>query len=150
MTLGIMAGSLPTLKPLFNAFLEGARALTTMGRSRGATGKGSKGKTHGTYGTANTVDAEKWRVNAVNAGSMRNLRGSRSDSPNIVNVPYKVEIATQPMERAEKEAWDAERDEDESAGVVRPHYMLGPGGGIVRTREISISEGDWSTVGRAV
>jgi hypothetical protein len=117
MTVGVIAGSLPTLKPLFHRFFETVTAITSGGRTKLATFR----KT-GSLGTGKHDNVEKLRLTS----SMRDLRGTGNTSPSSSISPYRVECSTQPLDRVD------ERSDEESGSRLQPP-------GIVRTREVSVS-----------
>lgn len=127
-TIGIIAASLPTLKPLFNWFLETARSFTTGHRSKNAS-YGVNG-TKNSAGYKNTTDA--WEKNIPMERFTRNDNASSATSTSGKD-PYSVKITG----LAERDAWEATRkDSDESIYPLRPNN--GPGSGILRTKEISV------------
>ncbi|KAJ4363969.1 hypothetical protein N0V83_009423 [Neocucurbitaria cava] len=129
-TVGIIAASLPTLKPLFNWFLETARAITSGGRSKG----GSYRVSGHSRGYQNKTD--QWNKDIP----MDSFPTSKGDSsPTSSKSPYHVRITTQPTGRADKEGWEAQRkDSDESIMPLQPHHALNSNGGIVMTREVTV------------
>lgn len=128
-TVGIIAASLPTLKPLFNWFLETARAITTGSRSKGGSykhgGSNSKGYQNKT---------EQWSKDIA----MDSFPSKGDSSPSSSRGPYHVRITTQPTGLAEKEAWEEHRkDSDESIMPLQAHHALSSNG-IVMTREVKV------------
>lgn len=66
-----------------------------------------------------------------------NKNGSRS-AQKSVDGAYQVNVSTRPTGLADKEAWEAHRNNsDESINPLRPGQDPGSSG-IVRTREVSI------------
>ncbi|CAO2649724.1 Nn.00g010160.m01.CDS01 [Neocucurbitaria sp. VM-36] len=127
-TVGIIAASLPTLKPLFNWFLEAARAMTTGNRSKGA----SYGVSGNSRGYQNKT--EQWNKDIA----MDSFPSKGDSSPTSSKSPYHVRITTQATGRADKEGWEAQRkDSDESIMPLQPHHALNSNG-IVMTREVSV------------
>ncbi|KAF2662041.1 hypothetical protein K491DRAFT_710453 [Lophiostoma macrostomum CBS 122681] len=126
-TVGIIAASLPSLKPLFNWFLETARAITSGGRSKGG----------------------DYRASGYNAGSLGYQKQSDGSNRSIAlqsltnkgASPYNVRVTTAPTGLADKEAWDMvhAKESDESIRPLQyPHAAAGRNG-IVMTREVRIS-----------
>ncbi|EKG13089.1 hypothetical protein MPH_09765 [Macrophomina phaseolina MS6] len=91
--IGIIAGSLPALKPLFNWFLETARAITSSGgrtgarRPSGYNGYGSAG-----FGYLKQPDSSSY--------ALASLSRSRGDAENPKVDPYVAEISVGGHERA--------------------------------------------------
>jgi hypothetical protein len=126
-TVGIVAASLPTLRPMFKEILHSARAFTSSSRSGAGTYKmkGSKSS----LGYFKTKDP--WSTD-VTTESFTSKAGSSPTSKG----PYKVRITTQATELVELETWGV-RDRDDNPYPSQPQHALGLSG-IVRTREISI------------
>lgn len=125
-TVGIVAASLPTLKPIFNWFLETARTFTTGGRSRGGSYKaGSKSR-----GYQNKT--EQWSKNiAMNSYPSKGAESSSTSSQS----PYHVSITGV----ADKEGWEAHRKEsDESIMPLQQTRHTRNPTGIMMTREITV------------
>ncbi|KAF2111020.1 hypothetical protein BDV96DRAFT_500396 [Lophiotrema nucula] len=128
-TIGIIAASLPALKPLFNWFLETARAITSGGRTRGSGYKASG------YKGANSLGYQK---TSETSGSiaLQSLSGKGDPTP---KNPYHVRVTTRPTGLADKEAWDMERAKTSDESIL-PLQHPDPGTtGIVMTREVRIS-----------
>ncbi|KAH7406684.1 hypothetical protein DE146DRAFT_399776 [Phaeosphaeria sp. MPI-PUGE-AT-0046c] len=127
-SIGIIAACLPTLKPLFRGLLDTARAYTSGTRSR--TGRY---RTKGTQGYSKTADG--WSQ-GIGMDSM-NKNSSRSAQKGADGA-YQVNVSTRPTGLADKEAWEAHRNNsDESINPLRPGQDPGSSG-IVRTLEVSV------------
>ena len=127
-TVGIIAASLPSLKPLFNWFLETARAITSGGRSRASEYRAS-GYKAGSLGYQKQSDSSN---RSIALQSLTNNKGAS---------PYNVRITTAPTGLADKEAWDMvhAKESDESIRPLQyPHVAAGRNG-IVMTKEVHIS-----------
>ncbi|KAH7120910.1 hypothetical protein B0J11DRAFT_51864 [Dendryphion nanum] len=107
LTVGIMAASLPTLKPLFNWFLETARAITSGGTRR----SGYKGP--------NSLGYQKTDGQSKSSFKLQSFSSRGDSSP---KGAYNVKISTNPTGLADKEALDALRSKgsDESILLQRP------------------------------
>ena len=124
-TIGIIAASLPALKPFFNWFFETARAFTSAGRTKMGDYKGGSGL----RGYQNTT--EQWGKNI----QMDSLPGNTAVySQTSSNKGYDVQVTGV----ADREGWEAHRKSDESIEPLRqPRHTLAPHG-IVVSREISV------------
>lgn len=130
-TIGIIAASLPTLKPLFNWFLETARAITSGSRTLGGSYKVNGPNTRGGYQNK----TESWNNNSI---AMHSYSGKGEASSTNSDNPYNVKITTQPTGLADKEGWEAQRKgSDESIIPLQPLHPLSAKG-IVRTREVTV------------
>lgn len=129
-TIGIIAASLPSLKPLFNWFLETARALTSASRSRG-TGRASAYKHHNSLGYQDVGDASDKSIN------LQSFSGRGTSSAGGGN-PYNVRVTTSHTGLADKEAWDMvhAKDSDESIRPLQPPVTHS---GIMMTKEVRVS-----------
>ncbi|KAF2032839.1 hypothetical protein EK21DRAFT_59821 [Setomelanomma holmii] len=119
-TVGIVAASLPTLKPLFKGLLESARTFTAGTRASGYKTQRSKSS----LGYTRTNDP--WSKDIT-------MESFSNSSPTSSKGPYHVKISTQPTGILDLES----RNSDEGAHPLQPRHALGPTG-IVRTREISV------------
>ncbi|KAH7355703.1 hypothetical protein BKA66DRAFT_597566 [Pyrenochaeta sp. MPI-SDFR-AT-0127] len=129
-TIGIIAASLPTLKPLFNWCLETAKAITSNSRTIGGSYKVNGPSSRVGYQNK----TESWNHNSIAMDSYHSK--GHSSSPNSES-PYNVRISTQPTGLADKEGWDAQRKgSDESIIPLQPHPLSAKG--IVRTREVRV------------
>lgn len=131
LSIGIIAASLPSLKPLFITLLDGARSFATGGRSK-ATGYSPNGyKGAGSLGYIKQPDSGSKSIALESINSKSNSSGPQS--------PYNVRITTQPTGLAEKDAWEAmeRKPSDESMYPLQPeprdHH------GIVMTKEVRVS-----------
>jgi hypothetical protein len=126
-TIGIIAASLPSLKPLFNWFYESALAFTTrISKNSG------------------------YRTSAYKAGASLGYQKQQSDgsssialhsftNKDVTRDPYNVQVTSVPTGRADKEAWDMmnAKNSDES---IRPLKENVPKqNGILMTKEVRIS-----------
>lgn len=129
-TVGIIAASLPSLKPLFNWFLEAARAITSAGRSRG-TGRASAYKKHNSLGYQDVGDRSD---KSINLQSFTSKGASSASGGN----PYNVRVTTSHTGLADKEAWDMmhAKDSDESIRPLQPPVAHN---GIMMTKEVRVS-----------
>lgn len=128
-TIGIIAASLPSLKPLFITLLDGARSFATSGRSK-ATGYSPNGyKGAGSLGYVKQPDSKSITLESINSKT-------NSSAP---QSPYNVRITTQPTGKAEKDAWEAmeRKPSDESMYPLQPESR--DQRGIVMTREVRVS-----------
>jgi hypothetical protein len=102
MAIGIVAASLPTLKPLFKGVLESAKAISSGRRSRAGPYRIDGSKSSAGY--SKTTDAE------IGLGYLNN------PSTQHVNAP------TRPTGLADKEAWEAahRNDSDEDMSPFEP------------------------------
>ncbi|KAF2274319.1 uncharacterized protein EI97DRAFT_125978 [Westerdykella ornata] len=131
LTVGIIAASLPSLKPLFVSILDTARAITSGGRTK-ATGYGHSGygKGAGSLGYIKQPDASNRSI------AMQSLTSKEDSGP---QSPYKVRITTQPTGLADKEAWDMvhRKASDESMYPLQAEQQ--DPRGIVMTKEVRVS-----------
>src|SRR4051812_19755388 len=88
MSIGIIAASLPTLKPLFKGLLETARAITSGGRTRKGTYRTK------TAGYSKTTDAWSQEI-GLESMSKQSTHGGN--------------VSTRPTGLADREAWEAQR-----------------------------------------
>jgi hypothetical protein len=122
-TVGIIAGSLPTIKPLFNSFLNVAKALTSGTRSKNAS--------YHAKGSRNSTGYRKTKDKSI---PMDSFGTSSSPTSSKAQDAYSVHVTG----LADKEAWEAQRKgSDESNFPLRPAEAL-RSEGIVMTREVSI------------
>lgn len=115
LTIGIVAASLPALKPLFNWFLEGVRAITSGGRTR---------KTNGYKGVSSLGYQKQSEASSRSIG-LHSLGGSKNDT---VKSPYNVQITGV----ADKEAWDmdhAKKSDDSILPLQQPGGAPAPRAG---------------------
>ncbi|KAF2675877.1 hypothetical protein K458DRAFT_482124 [Lentithecium fluviatile CBS 122367] len=130
-TIGIIAASLPSLKPLFNWFLEAARAITSGSRSKG-TGRASAYKNRNSLGYQDVGDRSDKSINLQSFTS-------RGASSNTSGNPYNVRITTSHTGLADKEAWDMvhAKNSDESIRPLQPPVVAH--NGILMTKEVRVS-----------
>lgn len=129
-TIGIIAASLPSLKPLFNWFLDTARAITSGGRSRG-TGKPSG---YGGMGYQDMGDRSNKSI------ALQSLTSGGQSTPGSSKNPYKVQVTTQHTGLADKEAWEMVRAKNSDESILPlQHPEAGPND-IVMTTEVRISK----------
>lgn len=131
-TIGIIAASLPSLKPLFISFLETARAITSGGRSKGSYGPSG-------YKGAASLGYLKQNESAKGSIALQSLTTQGTGTP---KSPYNVRVTTQPTGLADKEAWDMmhAKNSDESIAPLQSPSRLEHGqNGIVMTREVRVS-----------
>ncbi|KAF2263578.1 hypothetical protein CC78DRAFT_568907 [Lojkania enalia] len=131
-TIGIIAASLPALKPLFNWFLETARVITSGGRTKGSGYKASG------YKGANSLGYHKTSENSIALQSLT----AKGDITSGAKSPYNVRVSTHPTGLADKEAWDMERAKtsDESILPLQGNEIPPSGNRILMTREVRIDE----------
>ncbi|KAL6704698.1 hypothetical protein ACN47E_007980 [Coniothyrium glycines] len=125
-TIGIIAGSIPSLKPLFNWFLDTTRAFTSRNRTRGGSYKGASGA----LGYENKT--EQWNKSIA----MTSFPSEGTNSPSTGSKsPYHVSVTGV----ADREGWEAHRkDSDESIlPLQQPRHTLASNG-IVMTREVRV------------
>ncbi|KAF1916615.1 hypothetical protein BDU57DRAFT_238510 [Ampelomyces quisqualis] len=130
-SIGIIASSSTALKPLFKNFLDTARAMTSGTRSRtGGRVKGSK-----SMGYSKTADGYSQEIGMHSMSK----HGSSSTHPNSSEKsPYHVAVSTRPTGLADRDAWEAHRNNsDESIHPLQPGRDPGSGG-IVRTQEFTV------------
>ncbi|CAI6334434.1 unnamed protein product [Periconia digitata] len=127
LTIGIIAGSLPSLKPLFNWFLQTARAITSGGRSRAA--KGYKGPISLGYQDM-PGDSSRRSI------ALRSFP-TTTGSPTNGESPYEVHVTTKRQGQRPKDPWDIEsaKISDES---IQPLHINEPG--ITMTREVRVTD----------
>jgi hypothetical protein len=130
-TIGIMAASLPSLKPLVVTLLDGARAITSGGRSKasGYSPSGYKGAL--SLGYVKQPDGSSKSIALDSINSKPNSSAPQS--------PYNVRVTTQPTGMADKEAWDMmhRKPSDDSIYPLQPESR--DQGGIVMTKEVRVS-----------
>lgn len=130
LTIGIIAASLPSLKPLFISFLESARAITSGGRTKGSAFKPSG------YKQAGSLGYHKQDDNSSRSIALNSLASKGTGTP---TSPYNVKVTSHATGLADKEAWEMlqAKNSDES---IRPlQHPERPVNGIVMTREVRIS-----------
>jgi hypothetical protein len=115
-SLGVVAASLPTLKPLFKGLLETARAITSGGHTRRGTYRSK------TAGYSKTTDAWSQEI-GLESMSKQSTHGANA--------------STRPTGLADREAWEAQR-KDSDEDPLQPQRGLASDG-IVRTTEISVN-----------
>jgi hypothetical protein len=130
-TVGIIAASLPSLKPLFNWFLEAARAITSAGRSRNGTHRVSAYKRRNSLGYQDVGDRSDKSIHLQSFTS----KGASSGTG---GGPYNVRVTTSHTGLADKEAWDMinAKGSDES---IRPLQPPAAHNGIMVTKEVRMS-----------
>jgi hypothetical protein len=124
-TIGILAASLPPLKPLFNSFLKTARAMTAGSRARGV----SAYKGPGSLGYHDMGD---------HSGKSIALQSftSQGDGPFTSDTrPYNVQITTQ---HADTNAWGMNHAKTSDESVLPLHNQAGHNG-ILMTKEVRVS-----------
>ncbi|KAF2708167.1 hypothetical protein K504DRAFT_534812 [Pleomassaria siparia CBS 279.74] len=136
-TIGILAASLPTLKPLFSWALETARAMTSGNRSHGSGFRGAVGyKPAMGYHKASDHSS-------TSGGKSVELRSLASRGESGAINPYNVEIHGRqgPTGIAERDAWDMEGGKSSQESIMPPqHPDLGMGKNrIVCTTEVHVS-----------
>lgn len=116
--MGIIAGSLPAIKPLFNRFLDAARGLTSgPSKSSGLGGRNASGyQRH-----AQQSDHD---IALVNYGDMGNPS---------------VRVSTQPPGYAEKGMWAMERAHNSEDSILAHHHMANPPNAILVTSDVRVS-----------
>jgi hypothetical protein len=135
-TVGIIAASLPTLKPLFNWFLETARAITSGGRS-----KGTSGYRASAYGKgANSLGYHQHTSSSNPSIALQSIESKGDANPGSYNRrgPYNVKVTSDATGVADKEAWDimgAKNSDESIRPLQQPEHNPS---GIVMTREIRI------------
>ncbi|KAF2469141.1 uncharacterized protein BDR25DRAFT_229933 [Lindgomyces ingoldianus] len=127
-TIGIIAASLPALKPLFNWFLETARAITSGGRSKGSGYKASGYKGAGSLGYQKQASDSR-------SIALHSLTSKGDSTPGGYKNPYNVRVTT----KGEKDTWDMERAKTSDESIL-PLQRPEPGSHqIVMTREVRVS-----------
>ncbi|KAF2875984.1 hypothetical protein BDV95DRAFT_485556 [Massariosphaeria phaeospora] len=124
-TIGIIAASLPSLKPLFNWFLETARAITSGARSKAGSG----------YRAYDGPHAEGYHKQSDNSIALNSL----SSRGIMTRSPYHVRISTEPSGLAEKDVWDMDHSKNSDESILplaRPDAGMNR---IVMTREVRVS-----------
>lgn len=132
LAIGVIAGSLPSLKPLFNWFLKTARGITSSGKSRKGGVTGYNGPTSLGYQDMQSGSGRR----SIALRTLTNHAGSPTD-----NDPYDITITTQRQKPKPKDPWDIEsaKISDES---ISPLQSKNPGQrGILMTREVQVTEG---------
>ncbi|KAF2748441.1 hypothetical protein M011DRAFT_400844 [Sporormia fimetaria CBS 119925] len=127
-TVGIIAASLPSLKPLFVKVLDATRAFTSAGRSKGTGYNASGYKGAGSLGYIKQPDGSNRSI-ALDSVTSKQDSGAQS--------PYKVRITTQHTGLADKEAWDMVEGKTSDEYPLQSHHR--DPRGIVMTREVRIS-----------
>lgn len=121
LTIGMIAASLPAIKPLFNWALNTARAISSGARTKGA-GRPSA------YAGANSLGYHNMGSNSHKSIPLRSFQSTTGDMENGSRDPYSVQVSTQNSTehsgKADKDAWDIvnAKDSDES---LRP-FGYGP------------------------
>ena len=130
-TIGILAASLPTLKPLFNWALETARAITSAGRTHGS----GRGATQG----ANSLGYHKHSEVSSKSVELQSM-ASKADSQSQKS-PYNVEIRGKqgPMGIAERDLWENERGKSSEESILPLQHPEPGKNRIVRTTEVHVS-----------
>ncbi|ORX97794.1 hypothetical protein BCR34DRAFT_607135 [Clohesyomyces aquaticus] len=129
-TIGIIAASLPALKPLFNWFLDAARAITSGGRTKGSNGYKASG-----YKGAGSLGYQKQTSDSNRSIAMHSLTSKGEPTPGGHKNPYNVRVTTV----GEKEQWDMERAKNSDESIL-PLQRPDPGTNhIVMTREVRVS-----------
>jgi hypothetical protein len=124
-TVGIIAASLPTIKPLFNSFLDVAKAL--------ASGSRSKNASHHIKGSRSSTGYQKTTDKSIAMDSFV-TKGTPSPPRSNANEPYSVHVTG----LADQEVWEAERKgSDESNLPLRPTQAARPDS-IGTTRVVSM------------
>ncbi|KAL1596353.1 hypothetical protein SLS60_008999 [Paraconiothyrium brasiliense] len=119
LTIGIVAASLPALKPLFNWALQTVSAISSGGRTKG-TGRPSA------YTGAHSLGYHNMESQHDKGIPMHSIR-SRRETITEPSYPYSVQVSTQHSQlsgRADKEAWDVINSKDSNEST-RP-FDLGP------------------------
>ena len=132
LTIGIIAASLPCLKPLFNWLLETARAFSSFGRSSGGTEY--KGSAHG-------ANSGQRRTNEYSNKSiaLTSFTSRAESTPHSSKSPYR---ARAPTGLAEQEAL-CSMSSTESILPLHQHDLTQAG--IIVTREVEVSNNNkWS------
>lgn len=131
LTIGILAASLPALKPLFNWALDTARGYSSNGRTNGKFRPSAYAAAH-SLGYHNMASQENRSI------PMRSLRGE-GERTNRSRDPYSVQVSTNHPEhsgKADKDAWDIVNAKDSTESI----NSLGPGPkDIMMTTEVRIS-----------
>ncbi|KAF2205511.1 hypothetical protein GQ43DRAFT_362224 [Delitschia confertaspora ATCC 74209] len=125
LTIGIIAACLPALKPLFNWFLETARAFTTgQGRTTGYNKNG--------YKNGASLGYQKHSDRSSKSIGMNSLTNKSMDSP---KHPYNVRVIA-----TEDKDWDMDRAKTSDESIIPLQQRPSPGqNGIVLTREIRVT-----------
>lgn len=131
-TVGIIAASLPSLKPLFNWFLDAARAITSGGRSRG-TGKASG------YKGPNSLGYHDMGDKSGNSIAMQSFSTKGEQTPSSSKHPYNVRVTTHHTGLADKEAWDLVRAKNSDESILPLQHPEAGTNGIMVTRDVRIS-----------
>ena len=127
-TVGIIAASLPSLRPLFNWFYESARAFTT-GRSKGSEYRRSGYKGAGSLGYRKQSDGS----------SSDGLQSFSSRKNSMPRGPYNVQVTSAPTGRADKEAWDIMHAKNSNESIIPLQDLERNQHGILMTKEVRIS-----------
>jgi hypothetical protein len=128
-TIGILAASLPTLKPLFNWALDTARAITSAGRTHGSGLRGTKGANSLGYHKQSEVSSKSVELQSM---------ASKGDSQ---RSPYEVEISGKkgPSGIAERDLWETERGKSSEESILPLQHPDAGKNRIVRTTEVHVS-----------
>ncbi|KAF2786396.1 hypothetical protein K505DRAFT_318523 [Melanomma pulvis-pyrius CBS 109.77] len=128
-TIGILASSLPTLKPLFNWALDTARAITSAGRTHGSglRGNGQKGALSLGYHKTSDTSSKSVELHSVT---------TKGGSP---RGPYNVEISGKPTGIAERDVWEMERGKSSEESILPLQHPEPGKNRIVRTTEVRVS-----------
>lgn len=129
-TIGIIAASLPSLKPLFNWFYDTARAITSGGRTKASGYKASGYKGVGSLG---------YHKQSENSSKSIALHSMNSKGDSTPRGPYNVRITTHPTGLADKEAWDMMNAKNSDESILPLQNPEHNPHGIVMTREVRIS-----------
>jgi hypothetical protein len=134
---GILAACLGTLKPLFNWFLETARAMTAGSSHRGKYGYGSNYKRHSSLGYLKQYEA---------GVQMDNLSARVQNADNTPKQNYNVMVSSGRAYRKESNgsgasspSWEPEIPSKSEDNILT--YEKFDKRGIVRTTEVKISQG---------
>ncbi|KAF2002055.1 hypothetical protein P154DRAFT_431759 [Amniculicola lignicola CBS 123094] len=133
-TIGIIAASLPSLKPLFNWFLQTARAITSGGRTKGSGYKASG------YNQPNALGYHKTTEGSHRSIALQSLGSKGDTTPSSYSKnPYNVRITgAPPTSQAEKEIWDMDRAKTSDESILPLQSPpVGPHG-ILMTREVRV------------
>jgi hypothetical protein len=132
-TIGIIAASLPSLKPLFISILEGARAITTGSRTKG-TGYNPSG-----YKGAGSLGYIKQPESSTRSIALESINNKANSSE--PQSPYNARITTLPAGMVDKEAWELmnRKPSDDSVYPLSPEIRENHQRGIVMTKEVRVS-----------
>ncbi|KAF2186463.1 hypothetical protein K469DRAFT_630246 [Zopfia rhizophila CBS 207.26] len=125
-TIGIIAASLPALKPLFNWFLETARAISSGGRSKVSYKRGS------------SLGYHKQSDNSSKSIALQSMASKAGSSPGGFKNPYHVRITTDKPGMMDKD-WDMERAKKSDDSILPLQRPQPAANRIVMTREVVVS-----------